>query len=318
MIYLYSVIIYEIILIFRILMNTISALLSEYRKRQNLTQQGLVDELVRYSDDFKALNTVTLSRWETGVTTPSLKKKKLLLSFITAIRYLEDDTCYDIVKERYENLDEPLSGIFTRNYQYLIGNLPEQKIEEYTIHSLNNYAYAHEYLEHIIDIETASQAEGYYTVTPEVLEEWCSHPASFSIICERKRQHLGHFIMFKLKNSVARDIAHNRRNKHSLTKDDFCDVHENGTYQVHAMYGRSPKIAAVLNVKAYLHLFEYMERVDNVMIFSTRKDGVLLTKDYGIEMVAKGKDEQYGFNWHGMLSPVEDILFSDTVLKLIL
>lgn len=60
-----------------------------------------------------------------------------------------------------------------------------------------------------------------------------------------------------------------------------------------------------------------MDTIDNMMIFSTRTDGVLLTKDYGIKMLAQGKDEEYGFEWHGMLSPVEDILFSDTVLKLI-
>ena len=33
--------------------------------------------------------------------------------------------------------------------------------------------------------------------------------------------------------------------------------------------------------------------------------------------VAEGKNEQYGFKWFGILYPVEDILFSDTVIKLI-
>ena len=56
---------------------------------------------------------------------------------------------------------------------------------------------------------------------------------------------------------------------------------------------------------------------DIIMIFSTRTDGVLLTKDYGIEVVANGEDEVHDFKWYGMLSPVEEILFSDTVLKLI-
>ena len=298
-------------------MNTISALLSEYRKYQNLTQQSLVDELLHYSDEFKSLNTVTLSRWETGTTSPSLKKKRILLKFITATRCKDDDACYDIVKKLYENLQQPISTIFTRNYQYLIGNIPEQKTEEYTIHSLSDDAYAGDYLGHIVDIEKASQAEGYYTTTPDTLKEWCSHPASFAIICERKRQHLGHFILLKLKNSVAEDIAYYKRDKRFLTQEDFCDVNEKGTYYVHAFYGSSPKIAAMLNVQAYLHLFERKEHTDNMMILSTRKDGVLLTKDYGIKMVAKGKDKEYGFNWHGMLSPVEDVLFSDTVLKLI-
>ncbi len=124
-------------------------------------------------------------------------------------------------------------------------------------------------------------------------------------------------IMFKIKNEVAEEIALHKRSEFDLKESDFCSVHEKGTYYVHALYGRSPKIAAMLNVKAYLHLLEHMQNTDNVMIFSSRTDGVLLTKDYGIEIIAQGEDEEYGFDWYGMMSPVEDILFSDTVLKLV-
>ncbi len=298
-------------------LNTISRLLCEYRKLCNLTQQNLVTELSHFSNDLKALNTVTLSRWETETTSPGLNKKKSLLNFFAAKGCLNDGICHDIVRDRYENLYEPLSGVFTRNYQYLIGNLPEPKTGEHTMHSLKDFTQKLEHIEHIIDIEIATNATGYYSITPKMMEEWCDHPSSFCMVCERKKQHLGHFIMLKIKNSVAQEIAHYKRSEFSLTKDDFCDVNENGTYYVHALYGRSPKIAAILNVKAYLHLFEHMDTTDNVMIFSTRTDGVLLTKDYGIKVIANGEDEQYGFDWHGMLSPVEDILFSDTVLKLV-
>jgi hypothetical protein len=123
--------------------------------------------------------------------------------------------------------------------------------------------------------------------------------------------------MFKLKNSVAQEIVHHRMNEHEIGVTDLCGVNEKGTYYVHALYGKNPRIAALLNVHAYLHLFEHMYTTDNVMIFSSRKDGVLLTKDYGIELIAKGHDETYGFDWHGLMSPVKEILFSDTVVKLI-
>jgi len=282
-----------------------------------LTQQNLVTELSHFSNDLKALNTVTLSRWETETTSPSLNKKKSLLNFFAAKECLNDGVCHDIVRDRYENLYEPLSGVFTRNYQYLIGNLPEPKTGEHIIHPLKDFTQKLEHIEHIIDIEIATNSTDYYSLTPKIMAEWCDHSSSFCMVCERKKQHLGHFVMLKIKNSVAREIAHYKRSEFSLTEDDFCDVDENGTYYVHALYGRNPKIAAILNVKAYLHLFEHMDTTDNVMIFSTRTDGVLLTKDYGIKVIANGEDEQYGFDWHGMLSPVEDILFSDTVLKLV-
>ncbi|WP_153015093.1 helix-turn-helix domain-containing protein [Sulfurovum riftiae] len=298
-------------------MNPISQILYAYRKSNHLTQQDLVTELSQCANELKALNTVTLSRWETGTTTPSLHKKKLLLNFLASKGCFNGGECHDIAREQYEKLLEPLSTVFTRNYQYLIGNLPERRTGEHTLYDLKKFPQKEEHIEHIIDIEVATNSTGYYTLSAQDLQAWCEHPSSFCVVAERKKQHLGHFVMVKIKNSVAEEIAHYRRSEFSLSKEDFCNVDEQGTYYVHALYGRNPRIAALLNVAAYLHLFDHIKTVDNLMIFSSRTDGVLLTQDYGIAEVAHGVDEEYEFEWHGMLSPVEDILFSDTIVKLI-
>ena len=299
-------------------MNTISELLVGYRETYGLTQQELVRILSRYSDDFKNLNTVTVSRWETGATSPSISKKKKLLHFFASGDCLHSDTvCFRTMLHAYERLYQPLSSVFTRNYQYLIGNFPEFELDNSHIHALTQFTDKKAHIEHIVDIETITNVPDYYTLNPLQLEALCHHPSSFAIVCERKKQHLGHFVMFKLKNDVAESIVRHERNEYTLTIKDFCGQNEHGTFYVHALYGKNPKIAALLNVHAYIHLFKHMKTADNVMIFSSRKDGVLLTKDYGIELVAKGRDENYGFDWHGLMSPVEDILFSDTVVKLI-
>jgi transcriptional regulator with XRE-family HTH domain len=298
--------------------NTISDLLVQYREYSKITQKELVEKLSIYSDEFKNLNTVTISRWETGTTTPSLFKKKLLLHFFTGSKCLTSDgACYDIVYKAYEKLYEPLSNVFTRKYQYLIGNLPEHSIGKHTIKNLKFFSQKEEHIDHIVDIEIATNATNYYSITPTILTKWCEFPSTFCIVAERKKQHLGHFVMLKLKNHVAEEIAHHKRSEFDLNSNDFCNINEHGTYYVHALYGRNPKIAAELNVKAYLHLLDHMSTVDNIMIFSSRVDGVLLTQDYGIKEIAHGVDEEFEFAWHGMLSPVEDILFSDTVVKLI-
>ena len=115
------------------LLNIISRLLSEYRKLHNLTQKELVLELSQFSTEYSALNTVTLSRWETGVTSPGLHKKRTLLNFFASKGSFKSGKCHDAVKERYENLYAPLSEVFIRNYQALIGNFPEHKhVEEVT------------------------------------------------------------------------------------------------------------------------------------------------------------------------------------------
>ena len=297
-------------------MNTISKLLYEYRKNTKMTQQDLVLALSQRSNEFQALNTVTVSRWETGTTSPSLSKKKSIMHFLAQENAFLIPVCHNILKERYANLYEPLSSVFTLNYKHLIGNLPEHRIGEPTFFHLHDFKSKDEHIEHIIDIEVATNVSNYYSVSPKLLTQWCAHPSTFAIVGERKKQHLGHMILLKLKNSVAEEIARHERSEFDIKESDFCALHEKGTYYVHALYGRSPKIAAMLNVKAYLHLFEHMQSTDNVIIFSSRTDGVLLSKDYGIKVIAHGEDEEYGFDWYGMMSPVEDILFSNTVLKL--
>ena len=298
-------------------MNYVKKLLCAYREEIGITQKEFVENLSEYAGEFIALNGVTLSRWETGTTEPSLRKKKKLLRYILSDSPSRCESCQDIAIDSYRNLYDTLHNVFRDNYQYIIGNLPEQKADEYNFHVINRSSYYGDYVEHVTDIERASNAKGYYTVSKAKLEQWCRHPSSFALVCERKKQHHGHFLMFKLKNSVADDIARHRRGEMSLEERDFCLPGEKGSYYVHALYGCNPKIAAMLNVEAYIHLLKNIESIDNLMIFSSRTDGVLLTKDYGIKEIASGYDEKFGFEWHGMLSPVEDILFSDTVVKLI-
>jgi transcriptional regulator with XRE-family HTH domain len=295
---------------------TIGNLLNIYREHHRLTQQELAQQLSEYSSDFKNLNSVTISRWETGTTTPGCSKKQRILHFLISTNCLHKiEACSEIVKQAYVKLFEPLSKLFNRNYQYLIGNFPEFKVDWSNIHTLSNFPGKNEHYEHIVDIERATNIDGYYTLTKERLMALCEHPSSFAVICERKRQHLGHFVMFKIKNRVAEEIVHHNHKEYAVTLEDLCTPNEKGTYYIHALYGKNPSIAALLNVHAYLYLFEHLEFTDNVLIFSSRKDGPLLTKHYGIELIKKGYNDFFGFEWHGFMSPVENILFSDTVVK---
>ncbi len=40
-----------------------------------------------------------------------------------------------------------------------------------------------------------------------------------------------------------------------------------------------------------------------------------MTRDYGIKEIASGKDTELEFDWTGLLSPFEDILFTDTIIQ---
>ena len=299
-------------------MTIIGKFLRLVRQEQGLTQEQFVERLARTGKVFAALNAVTLSRWETGTTLPSYKKRRELLKFCVHRGYLENGPCHDFVRSRFVHLAAPLSNIFQHNYQTLIANVPSLRIplEEYGLLDLQQEQDLLCY-EHLTDIEEASNSPGYYTVPPQGLRKLCCHPASFGLLCERKRQHLGHFVMFKLKSEAAHRLVHHHLDENQVSEEDLCSREERGSYYIHALYGVNPTIAALVSGRAYLYLFDNMATIETISIFSSRADGRRLARAYGIKTVAHGRHKECGFTWFGMQSPVEDILFSDTVLKLI-
>jgi transcriptional regulator with XRE-family HTH domain len=298
-------------------MNVLGELLVRYREFARLTQKDLAEELSYWSEEFANLNSVTISRWETGATAPGLAKKRKLLKFLVRRGCLRADRCLDFFLERYQLLYESLGRLFTSRYQYIVGNYPDFGSDACRVTPILGHADWRRHVEHLIDIERVTNAEGYYTPTVETIRQWCAHPGSLGILCERKGQNLGHFLMIKLDDEAARQIAYHERLEFAIAPHELRGPHERGSYYIHALYGANPRVAAIVNVEAYLHMLRHFETIDNIVIFSSRRDGAEITRDYGIQLVAKGKDPRYGFTWHGMCAPVEEILFADNILRMI-
>ena len=299
-------------------MSIFGNILVQFRKLQKHTQQEFITALSQFHEEFNALNTVTLSRWENGTTETSLYRKRLILKYFLSKGLFDSKQYRNLIRDRYTSLYSPLSKVFEHNYETLIHNLPQLRIgieayERFSLHQYNDITR----LQHIVDIEVASHAPMYYQNSVQQLQKLISHPASYSLVIEKNHQHLGHFIMYKIPQEVSKKLTNYELKEKDLSYNDLCKPQDSGDYYVHALYGVNPMMASMLNVETYLYLFDNINTINNIVIFSSRKDGVRLAKAYGIELVQSGEDLQYGINWSGMSSPVEDILFSDTVLKLV-
>jgi len=299
-------------------MQTISKMLKLCREKCQLTQADLCIELSLFSDEFVSLTPVTLSRWENGVTRASLLRKRLFVKYLISKGLLKSEPFSSIIKERLEALPEPLSVVFDHNYESIIYNYPDFKID------LEGYGFSsitpstkEETLKHIIDLETVSNPVGYYQTTAEHLRTLNEYPSSESLIIERNGQHLGHLIIYKLKPESAKKLIHHELNEHQLNVSNLALQEERGSLFIHTFFAVNPTIAALINTHAYLHFFEQFENIDDIVVFSCRKDALRLAKIYSIEIKDEGYDAHCNATWYGMSSPVEDILFSDTVLKLV-
>jgi len=299
-------------------MNIVGKLLIRYRHNYDQTQKDLAEQLSHYSEDFRSVNTVTISRWETGATSPSISKKRALLRFLADQGCLRSKSgCREVFDDAYKKLYDLLGQLFSKRYQYIVGNYPDFGRNGYEIRSLADHPECRRHLGHLQDIERITNVPGYYTPTLSTLHQWCLHPGSLGIICERTGQNLGHFLMIKVSNRVAEEIAYHRRSEFDIAPEELRGPDEKGSYYIHALYGGNPRIAAIVNVEAYFHMLHHYDTIENIVIFSSRRDGAEVTKDYGIRTVARGVDPDFGFTWYGMLSPVGDILFSDNIVRMI-
>ena len=299
-------------------MHIIGELLYAYRKEYGLTQSELVEALSTFSPDLQKLNTVTLSRWETGTTAPSVEKKRLLLKFMTKDKDLTRSAyLYPMLRERYKTLSDATASVLPGPNPSLVGNLPAFDENLDSLSHLRDCDDQDAVLEHIVDIEKSTQPTGYYRLSHAKLTDYLQVSSTFAMVCVRKNHYLGHFVMLKIKPETAVAIAHHEKSKYDLKAEELCSIYEKGSYVIQAVYATNPQYAMRLKTEAYLFLLENIANTQDLLIFSTRTDGETLRKNFGIEQVAQGKNEEHGYKWFGMLSPVEDILFSDTVIKLI-
>ena len=191
--------------------NDIGNLLRLFREVKGWTQRELAERLSCSYEEFGGINTVTVSRWETGATVPAVSKRKRLMTFFLEEGFMDHSQCREEMERRYWRLLEPLSVLFNRRYQYIIGNTPLFDLEEYRIKQLCRAGMVDEAIQHLLDIERATNPGGYYSVGEEKMAGWCRQPGTFAEVCERKGQYLGHFVMLKIPDWIAEEIAYHRR-----------------------------------------------------------------------------------------------------------
>jgi len=298
-------------------MTAYSKLLRLCRQRGNLTQKAFVLELSLFSEHFIDLNPVTLSRWETGVTTPSIQKKKALLHYIYEHGNLDDEVCNAHIKDILMTMIVPLSEILEYQCDEVIGTLPSFKVDmnQYTFSSLEKCS--DEKLSYVLDIELANHADHYYALELARLRGWAMHESSFFLGCELDGAHIGHIMMLKISSQLAKQVIQNKQSVFSIVTEDLLLLEKKGTYLVHTFFGMNSQIMAMLTVKAMLFIFEQRKSIENIAMHTTRKDGMKLTRLYENSIVSEGFDSKYNYKWYGMLTPVEEVLFSDTTAKMI-
>jgi len=297
-------------------MPAFATLLRLCRDAEHLTQKEFAEYLSLSVPAFEKINTVTLSRWENGISCATLKRKKAFLHYIFDHRCLNHSECLTYIKKRMTSVREPLQNILDRNYLDIISAFPPFKIEESEFRFDTIANYSDQQLSYLLEIEYSNHPDNYYTLDVPMLREWCMHESTFALGCELYNEHLGHIILLKVSQKTAEQIIHNQKSVFTLTAEDFISPQERGVYLMHTFFAVNAEIMAYLSLRTFTFLLDRWKYVSHIALFLTRQHGVQLMKLYGNRIHTKGRDPHGGYRWYGACTPLQEVLFSDLVTKL--
>lgn len=289
--------------------------LHRFRTHRKMTQDQLVLALMNFSESFARLNTVTVSRWETGRTTPGVGKKREILRFLMKEGFLDEPWVREEMERLFRRHRGRILEAAGKGFHHIVGNFPELEEGCSEQWELDSTERSDRHLEQIVEIERAMGERGYSRLELVRLKEWLEASDHLALVCGRKGQHTGHCLIFRLSREAAGEILHNRRSWYDLSAKDFRKRGEPGTMFFAALYARSPQVLARLLERHYRFLLERHYLVDGVVVHTTREDEILsLTSEYGLEVADSGKLPS-GLPWYGLYATLEDLLFSEEIVR---
>jgi transcriptional regulator with XRE-family HTH domain len=244
-------------------------LLHEGRESLGLTQEKFIRELSGYDLAFRKLNTVTLSRWERGVSLPPLSKQKKLLRFLWSASLFDEKTFRQMYIARLEQRVASWKTELKNFSEGVIGNFPVFDLDRETYECRHNVFLGSHEIERIVLIEKAIAPPGYYAVSAEQLSHWLSHDGTVLFICRLKEFYLGHVVLLKLSPEWITHVMQGKRSEfdiddHSLRRSD-----EHGIYLIHAFYGVNAEYPALMSTKILITLIENRSSLGGISVFGT-------------------------------------------------
>lgn len=285
------------------------------REAKQATQNELVDELIALDSSFKFLDTTTLSRWERGVSKPSMGKQVLILRYFSTYYgriypFIETAERIDIVKSFCAI---GFAGLVGR-HKALVMNFPTHQMNkaEFNICEFNESQHKsaaisnnrHLYIELYKDHLCAEQQELF-----------ADNINNLFLVCDHNDQYFGHFFTLRLKTDVFDDVINFRRTDRSLTNDDIAGADEVGSYYFYGLFAMSNQVISLFYVHFYSYLIQKQECIDELGVIAASKDGKMMARNMNMECVAL-QETKTQVN-HSFRASLEDILINDNVVKML-
>ncbi|HHS99879.1 MAG TPA: XRE family transcriptional regulator [Thiomicrospira sp.] len=243
------------------------------REALNLTQNELVSNLIGLSKDFSSLDTTTLSRWERGVSKPTVAKQTLIIDYFSK----QLNGALPLVGSVKEC--EIQASLCPDEFSKLFGQNTHQVMKFPTHHIESSEFKVVKFVESELKSEALSKHQHVFEglcnipLDLEQIQAFSLNSSNLFLICEYQEQYFGHLFVLRLKPDALDDLLNFRRTVHSLNGDDIAGIDEVASLYFFGAFAMSDEVISKLFIHFYTYLIKGQELIQDLGSIVLTKDG---------------------------------------------
>ena len=294
--------------------------LRQCREENNLTQEQLVHDLYSHDiEQFKALDTGALGKWERSVTKPKAAKQ------VSIIKYFQKKTGTALPCWSNYSIDEAealickagMRNIIGKNKQ-LVCNFPSEmmNVDDMKVYPVRNFERMDALLESNMHIHKSFHHE-FTQNTREQFKEWALHPSNLFLACEYKDNFLGLFFTARIKPEVFSKILDFKMKRNEISTNDFASFDEMGSHLMLSFYAMNEKAAAMLLIRYYAHLIANQKHIKEIGGVTINDDAKRIVSNMNLHYHSSYTTDD-NVKIKGYRQTLSNVLASENAVKMLL
>lgn len=284
------------------------------RENQNLTQSELVATLFAFNPSFECLDTNTLSRWERGVSKPSLTKQTLIIqyfseSFKRIYPFIEEAERIDIEQSFCALGFSKLLGKHKLVMSFPTQHMDKKRFQTKLIQESHLKQSA-------LSKNLLMFQEMYSLSLPAAAQQRMAElDSNHFAICEYDDEYYGHFFAIKLRpdafeSALRFELNFAELDSHHIAKDQEC-----GSFLFFGFFGMSDVVMSILWVNFYSWVIKKQSYILEMGAIITTKEGEMIAKNMNTENFFEKElnDKLY----RSFRATVKQMLITDNVVKML-
>jgi len=232
----------------------------------NLTQEQLVQNLFIYdNENFKNLETSTISKWEKGTPQPSTSRKLSMLKFFQEKTNMALPFFSNYSVDEIKNMMSKDSMInFLGSSKQVVLNFPTHSaIDISSIRKVSEI----KNMDNILKISLDVKNELYYDkckLTVEHLEEWIKFPENVFIVCKQYEQFYGLLFTLRLKPEIFEKLVNFEMQEAEISSEHFASINEPASNYFISFIALNKEVASLLFITYYSRLIKNQKSIISV------------------------------------------------------